>query len=71
MGITPGGPTAASFMSYGIARQASRTGGRPFGTGRPEGIVAPEAADHSAGTCARSSRPPTPAPVIAPRLHIP
>lgn len=52
MGITPGGPTAASFMSYGIARQASRTGGRPFGTGRPEGIVAPEAADHSAGTCA-------------------
>lgn len=51
MGITPGGPTAASFMSYGIARQASRKG-EPFGTGRPEGIVAPETADHSAGTCA-------------------
>ncbi|MBK4218225.1 tripartite tricarboxylate transporter permease [Paracoccus caeni] len=51
MGITPGGPTAASFMSYGIARQASRKG-EPFGTGRPEGIVAPETADHSAGSCA-------------------
>jgi putative tricarboxylic transport membrane protein len=51
MGITPGGPTAASFMSYGIARQWSRRG-QAFGTGRPEGIVAPEAADHSAGTCA-------------------
>ncbi len=51
MGITPGGPTAASFMSYGIARQASRKG-EAFGTGRPEGIVAPETADHSAGSCA-------------------
>lgn len=51
MGITPGGPTAASFMSYGIARQASRKG-EDFGTGRPEGIVAPETADHSAGSCA-------------------
>ncbi|WP_134726275.1 tripartite tricarboxylate transporter permease [Paracoccus luteus] len=52
MGITPGGPTAASFMSYGVARQASGKSGPAFGTGRPEGIVAPEAADHSAGTCA-------------------
>ena len=51
MGITPGGPTAASFMSYGVARQWSRPG-EPFGKGRPEGIVAPETADHSAGTCA-------------------
>lgn len=51
MGITPGGPTAASFMSYGIARQWSRPG-EAFGRGRPEGIVAPETADHSAGTCA-------------------
>lgn len=51
MGITPGGPTAASFMSYGIARQASKPGDA-FGTGRPEGIIAPETADHSAGTCA-------------------
>ena len=51
MGITPGGPTAASFMSYGIARQSSKKG-EPFGTGRPEGIIAPETADHSAGSCA-------------------
>lgn len=51
MGITPGGPTAASFMSYGIARSSSRKGAA-FGTGRPEGIVAPETADHSAGSCA-------------------
>src|SRR5436309_2267089 len=32
MGITPGGPTAASFMSYGIARRFSRRG-EHFGTG--------------------------------------
>lgn len=51
MGITPGGPTAASFMSYGIANQTSKKG-EPFGTGRPEGIIAPETADHSAGSCA-------------------
>jgi TctA family transporter len=51
MGITPGGPTAASFMSYGIARQCSKPG-QAFGSGRAEGIVAPETADHSAGTCA-------------------
>ncbi|MBS0532630.1 MAG: tripartite tricarboxylate transporter permease [Proteobacteria bacterium] len=52
MGITPGGPTAASFMSYGIAKRFAKKGSRPFGTGVPEGIVAPEAADHSAGTSA-------------------
>ncbi|MFK8254152.1 tripartite tricarboxylate transporter permease [Ancylobacter terrae] len=51
MGITPGGPTAASFMSYGVARRFSRHPER-FGTGEPEGIVAPEAADHSAGVSA-------------------
>ncbi|MGO7538903.1 tripartite tricarboxylate transporter permease [Rhizobium ruizarguesonis] len=51
MGITPGGPTAASFMSYGLARQWSKPGAK-FGSGRPEGIIAPETADHSAGTCA-------------------
>lgn len=51
MGITPGGPTAASFMSYGIARQWSKPGDK-FGSGRPEGIIAPETADHSAGTAA-------------------
>jgi TctA family transporter len=51
MGVTPGGPTAASFMSYGIAKRFSGNGAQ-FGTGVPEGIVAPEAADHSAGTSA-------------------
>ena len=51
MGITPGGPTAASFMSYGIARRFSRRG-RYFGTGEVEGIISPETADHAAGTSA-------------------
>ena len=51
MGITPGGPTAASFMSYGIAKRFSKNPER-FGKGTPEGVVAPEAADHSAGVSA-------------------
>lgn len=51
MGITPGGPTAASFMSYGIAKRLSPRRAF-FGKGEPEGIIAPEAADHSAGTSA-------------------
>ena len=51
MGITPGGPTAASFMSYALGRRFSRRG-KYFGKGEPEGIVAPETADHSAGSCA-------------------
>src|SRR5882724_7793468 len=51
MGVTPGGPTAASFMSYGIARRFSRRG-RYFGTGEVEGIISPETADHAAGTSA-------------------
>jgi putative tricarboxylic transport membrane protein len=51
MGITPGGPTAASFMSYGVARRFSRRQAG-FGHGEPEGIVSPEAADHSAGVSA-------------------
>jgi len=51
MGITPGGPTAASFMSYGIAKRfARRKDG--FGKGEPAGVVAPETADHAAGTSA-------------------
>ena len=51
MGITPGGPTAASFMSYGLARRfSSRRAG--FGQGEPEGVIAPETADHAAGTTA-------------------
>src|SRR6201998_3782452 len=51
MGITPGGPTAASFMSYGIAKRVSRRRAH-FGKGEPEGIIAPETADHAAGTSA-------------------
>jgi TctA family transporter len=51
MGITPGGPTAASFMSYGIAKRLSRHSGQ-FGRGEPDGIIAPETADHAAGTSA-------------------
>ena len=51
MGITPGGPTAASFMSYGLAKRFSRNKAG-FGKGEPAGVIAPETADHSAGTCA-------------------
>ena len=51
MGITPGGPTAASFMSYGVARRFSRRQAN-FGRGEIEGVVSPEAADHSAGVSA-------------------
>lgn len=51
MGITPGGPTAASFMSYGLAKRFSRRRAN-FGKGEPDGVVAPEAADHSAGVSA-------------------
>src|SRR5256886_12777792 len=49
MGITPGGPTAASFMSYGIAKRFSARKAS-FGGGEAEGIIAPETADHAAGT---------------------
>jgi len=51
MGLTPGGPTAASFMAYGIARRVSRRR-HGFGRGEPEGVVSPETADHSAGVSA-------------------
>ena len=51
MGITPGGPTAASFMSYGLAKRFSRNK-EAYGKGEPAGVIAPETADHSAGTCA-------------------
>jgi TctA family transporter len=51
MGITPGGPTAASFMSYGIAKRVSPRRA-DFGRGEAEGIVSPETADHAAGTSA-------------------
>src|SRR5690606_22699115 len=51
MGITPGGATPASFMSYGLAKRFSPRGSK-FGTGELEGIVAPETAAHAAGTSA-------------------
>jgi putative tricarboxylic transport membrane protein len=51
MGITPGGATPASFMSYGIAKRMSPDGAK-FGTGMAEGVVAPETAAHAAGTAA-------------------
>ncbi|MFJ5367687.1 tripartite tricarboxylate transporter permease [Bosea sp. CER48] len=51
MGITPGGPTAASFMSYAMAKRSSRNPAK-FGKGEPEGVIAPETADHAAGSSA-------------------
>lgn len=51
MGITPGGATPASFMSYGLAKKMSRNGKR-FGQGEMEGVIAPETAAHAAGTSA-------------------
>ncbi len=51
MGITPGGATPASFMSYGLAKKMSRNGSK-FGQGEMEGVVAPETAAHAAGTSA-------------------
>jgi len=51
MGITPGGATPASFMSYGLALRSSRDP-LSFGKGQIEGVVAPETAAHAAGTAA-------------------
>jgi len=51
MGITPGGATPASFMSYGMARRMSKDRDT-FGTGNIEGVIAPETAAHAAGTSA-------------------
>jgi len=51
LGITPGGATPASFMSYGLARRFSKNPDR-FGKGEIEGVVAPETAAHAAGTSA-------------------
>jgi len=51
MGITPGGATPASFMSYGMARRMSKSPDE-FGKGRIEGVIAPETAAHAAGTAA-------------------
>ena len=51
MGITPGGATPASFMSYGLAKKMSKNGA-DFGKGEMEGVIAPETAAHAAGTAA-------------------
>jgi putative tricarboxylic transport membrane protein len=51
MGVTPGGATPASFMSYGIAKKFAKNPAG-FGKGEMEGIVAPETAAHAAGTSA-------------------
>ncbi|MCC7041731.1 MAG: tripartite tricarboxylate transporter permease [Burkholderiales bacterium] len=51
MGITPGGATPASFMSYGMARRFAKRKEK-FGEGEIEGVVAPETAAHAAGTSA-------------------
>jgi len=51
MGITPGGATPASFMSYGMARRMSKNP-QSFGQGNIEGVIAPETAAHAAGTSA-------------------
>jgi putative tricarboxylic transport membrane protein len=51
MGVTPGGATPASFMSYGIAKKFAKNPAG-FGKGEIEGVVAPETAAHAAGTSA-------------------
>jgi putative tricarboxylic transport membrane protein len=51
MGITPGGATPASFMSYGMARRFAKNPGA-FGKGEITGVIAPETAAHAAGTSA-------------------
>jgi putative tricarboxylic transport membrane protein len=51
MGITPGGATPASFMSYGMARRFAKDP-ESFGKGNIQGVVAPETAAHAAGTSA-------------------
>jgi putative tricarboxylic transport membrane protein len=51
MGITPGGATPASFMSYGMARRMSKDPDT-FGKGNIVGVAAPETAAHAAGTSA-------------------
>ncbi len=48
IGIVPGvGATAASFLAYEVEKRASKQPER-FGTGAPEGVIAPEAANNSA-----------------------
>jgi putative tricarboxylic transport membrane protein len=51
LGITPGGAIAASFMGYNLAKRFSKDR-ESFGTGRIEGVFAPETAAHASGTSA-------------------
>jgi TctA family transporter len=51
LGITPGGAIAASFMGYNLAKRFSKDP-QSFGTGRIEGVFAPETAAHASGTAA-------------------
>ena len=51
LGITPGGAIAASFMGYNVAKRMSKNP-ESFGTGRIEGVFAPETAAHASGTAA-------------------
>jgi putative tricarboxylic transport membrane protein len=51
LGITPGGAIAASFMGYNLAKRFARDKDT-FGTGRIDGVLAPETAAHAAGTSA-------------------
>src|SRR5438876_799247 len=74
MGIVPGCATPASFMSYGVARRFSPDGDK-FGSGKIEGVVAPETAAHAAGSSAllpmltlgAAGPPPAPALLAGPR----
>ena len=51
LGITPGGAIAASFMGYNLAKRFDKDK-ESFGTGRIEGVFAPETAAHASGTSA-------------------
>src|SRR5689334_12742472 len=51
LGITPGGAIAASFMGYNLAKRFAKDKDS-FGTGRIEGVFAPETAAHASGTAA-------------------
>jgi putative tricarboxylic transport membrane protein len=51
MGVVPGGAARASSVSYGIAKRFSPDG-KDFGSGKVEGVVAPEVAAHAAGASA-------------------
>ena len=51
LGVTPGGAIAASFMGYNLAKRFARDP-KSFGTGRIEGVFAPETAAHASGTAA-------------------